>query len=63
MTVVYQYQNLVSYHILNTTCDIGWQVWISAWQYPSVQATKSGAALNLKAVTKLSKHLVAYMEP
>ena len=29
-------------------------------QYPSVQATKSGAAL--KAVPKLSKHLVAYME-
>ena len=27
---------------------------------PSVQATKSGAAL--KAVPKLSKHLVAYME-
>ncbi len=27
---------------------------------PSVQATKSGAAL--KAVQKLSKHLVAYME-
>jgi hypothetical protein len=29
-------------------------------QYPSVQATKFGAAL--KAVPKLSKHLVAYME-
>jgi hypothetical protein len=29
-------------------------------QYPLVQATKSGAAL--KAVPKLSKHLVAYME-
>jgi hypothetical protein len=29
-------------------------------QYPSVQATKSGAAL--KEVPKLSKHLVAYME-
>jgi hypothetical protein len=29
-------------------------------QYPSVQATKSGAAL--KVVPKLSKHLVAYME-
>ncbi len=29
-------------------------------QYPSVQATKSGAAL--KAVPKLSKHLIAYME-
>jgi hypothetical protein len=29
-------------------------------QYPSVQATKSGAAL--KVVLKLSKHLVAYIE-
>ena len=29
-------------------------------QFPSVQATKSGAAL--KTVPKLSKHLVAYME-
>ena len=29
-------------------------------QYPLVQATESGAAL--KAVPKLSKHLVAYME-
>ena len=29
-------------------------------QYPSVQAIKSGAAL--KAVPKLSKHFVAYME-
>ena len=29
-------------------------------QYPSVQATKSGAAL--KAVQKLSKHLIVYME-
>jgi hypothetical protein len=33
---------------------------LAGTQYPSVQATKSGAGL--KAIPKLSKHLVAYME-
>jgi hypothetical protein len=42
----------ISHVILDVKCET---------QYPSVQATKSGAAL--KAVPKLSKHLVAYMEP